>query len=94
MADPSSVPMMIIQVERPGEKLDMPAVLRILEGTGIELDLTYGPIVVNPQLGRHVVRGRVSADARARAEKIPGVTFFADVRQQPNDPKNRPGSRP
>ncbi len=74
---------MIIQVERPGEKLDMPAVERILAGTGIRLDPAYGPLPVNPQLGRYVVRGFVSPQARALAEKIPGVRLFADVRQKP-----------
>ncbi len=82
MNEPTSEPTMIIQVERPGQKLDMAAVQRILEGTGIELDPAYGPILVNPQLGRHVVRGRVSPAARAKAAKISGVLFFADVRQQ------------
>ncbi len=79
---PSAGSRMLIQVERPGEKLDMAAVQRIFEGTGIELDPSYGPIVVNPSLGRHVVRGTVTPEARALAEKIPGVRFFADVSQQ------------
>ncbi len=74
---------MIIQVERPGEKLDMRAIERILEGTGIQLDPAYGPLAVNPQLGRYVVRGRVTQQARTLAEKIPGVRLFADVKQKP-----------
>jgi len=73
----------IIQVERPGERIDMAAVRVLLGDTGVELDADYGPVPVNPKLGRYVVRGLASPDARARAEAIPGVRFFAEVRQEP-----------
>lgn len=73
----------IIQVDRPGEKIDMAAIRALLDGLGVELDLSYGPIPINPQLGRYAVRGKASPDARARAEQIPGVRFFTDARQEP-----------
>ena len=73
----------IIQVDRPGERVDMAAIRGLLDGLGITLDLDYGPIPINPTLGRYVVRGSASPDARARAEQIPGVRFFADAVQEP-----------
>lgn len=73
----------IIQIERPGGKLDMAGVRSLFEGTGIELDESYGPISVNPALGRFVVRGTATPEARAKAERISGVRFFADVQQKP-----------
>jgi hypothetical protein len=73
----------IIQVEQPGRKLDMPAVRSLLEGTGVELDGNYGPILVNDKLGRYVVRGKATSEARTKAERIPGVRFFADIQQKP-----------
>lgn len=79
-SDMSSV---IIQVDRPGRKLAMEAVNKLLEGTGVEIDANYGPIPINPAIGRYVVRGRATPAARAKAEKIPGVRLFADARVQP-----------
>ena len=73
----------IIQVDRPGERLDMAAIRALLDEAGVALDPSYGPIPLNPQLGRYVVRGIASPDARARAEQIPGVRFFADALQEP-----------
>jgi hypothetical protein len=73
----------IIQVERPKKKLGMAAIMTLLEGTGGEVDKSYGPILVNPKLGRYVVRGKATARARAQAEQIPGIRFFADTRQRP-----------
>ncbi len=73
----------IIQLDRPDGHLDMAAVRALLEHTGVELDPDYGPVVINPKLGRCVVRGTASPEARAKAEQIPGVRFFADVRQEP-----------
>jgi hypothetical protein len=73
----------IIQVDRPGERMDMTAIRALLDGLGIALDLDYGPIPINPTLGRYVVRGSASPDARERAEQIPGVRFFADAVQEP-----------
>lgn len=73
----------VIQLERPGERVDMEFVRALLRDTGVELDAAYGPIPLNPNLGRFVVRGVASPEARARAERIPGIRFFADARQEP-----------
>ena len=73
----------VIQLERPGERVDMEFVRALLGDTGVELDAGYGPIPVNPGLGRFVVRGFASPEARAVAERIPGVRFFADALQEP-----------
>ena len=73
----------IIQIERPGETLAMDDAVSMLAGTGLELDRSYGPIPVNPSLGRFVVRGSGDSGARARAAAIPGVTLFADPRIEP-----------
>ena len=73
----------VIQLERPGERVDMEFVRALLGDTGVEVDTGYGPIPVNPSLGRFVVRGLASPEARALAERIPGIRFFADARQQP-----------
>jgi hypothetical protein len=69
----------LIQIEHLGGTLDMPAARTLLAGTGVELDQTYGPILVNPARGRYVVRGRASRAARAKAEALPGVRFFSDA---------------
>jgi len=61
----------------------MDEVETLLAGTGVELDRSYGPILVNPGLGRFVVRGQGDAGARERAAAIPGVTLFADARIKP-----------
>ena len=58
-------------------------VLQLFHGTGIEVDTEYGPIPVNPALGRFVVRGLADEEARERAERIPGVKLFADPRIEP-----------
>lgn len=79
----SPVTRYIIQVDRPGELVDMAAIRSLFEGLGVALDLDYGPVPINPTLGRYVVRGSASPDARARAEQIPGVRFFADAVQEP-----------
>jgi hypothetical protein len=73
----------IIQVDRPGEPVDMAAIRVLLEGVGVAVDPNYGPVPINPKLGRYVVRGAASPDARERAEQIPGVRFFADAVQEP-----------
>ncbi len=73
----------IIQIDRPSQDLDMPAVLEMLQGTGVELDASYGPLLINPKLGRYVVRGSTTPDARGKAEQIPGVRFFAEAGVEP-----------
>src|SRR5436309_16138105 len=69
----------IIQVDRPGERVDMATIRSLLDGVGVTVDPDYGPVPINRQLGRYVVRGVASPDARERAERIPGVRFFADA---------------
>ena len=83
----STVIQFIIQVERPGKKLDMSDIQSLLEGIDIQLDSSYGPISINPKLGRYVVRRKATPEARTKAEQIPGVRFFADA-------KIRPASKP
>jgi hypothetical protein len=73
----------MIQIERPDEKLNMEGVRQLLAPTGMELDPSYGPILVNPKLGRYVVRGKGTTGARAEAEKINGVQLFSDAKIQP-----------
>src|SRR2546428_13503605 len=73
----------IIQVDRPGEQVDMTTIRALLDGVGVAVDPGYGPVSINPKLGRYVVRGVASPDARERAEQIPGVRFFADAIQEP-----------
>ena len=79
----SPVTRYIIQVDRPGERVDMATIRALLDSAGVTLDPNYGPVPINPQLGRYVVRGVASPDARQRAEQIPGVCFFADAIQEP-----------
>jgi len=83
MNDTKSATHFIIQVDKPGQKLDMTAIRALLEGTGIQLDSGYGPILINPKLGRYVVRGVATPEARSKAESIPGVRFFSDAQQKP-----------
>ena len=73
----------IIQIDRPGDALDIATVRDLLMDTGVELDESYGPFLINPKLGRYVVRGLASPEARAKAEQVPGVRFFADAQQKP-----------
>src|SRR6266702_2195645 len=63
----------IIQVERPGERIDMAAIRVLLGDTGVELDSDYGPVPVNPKLGRYVVRGLASPDARGHGARRRGA---------------------
>ncbi|UCF20647.1 MAG: hypothetical protein JSU87_04345 [Gemmatimonadota bacterium] len=84
----------IIQLDLTGEKPDIEAVRELLRDAEIELDESYGPILVNPSQGRYVVRGTASPEARERAERIPGVRFFADVRQEPTSASQGEGRGP
>jgi hypothetical protein len=81
----------LIQIESPARKLDMPGVKALLAETGVEIDEGYGPILVNAGLGRYVVRGAASGEAKARAEALPGISFFADARQEPTARAGRRG---
>ena len=55
----------LIQIESPSTKLDILLARELLAETGVELDESYGPILVNPGLGRYVVRGSASRAAKA-----------------------------
>jgi len=57
----------------------MATIRALLDTVGVAVDPDYGPVSINPKLGRYVVRGVASPDARQRAEQIPGVRFFADA---------------
>lgn len=82
--DDSSKPnQFMIQVERQNEKLTMQDISDILEDTGIQLDPLYGPYLVNPRLGRYVVRGLADPKAEQKAKKIPGVILFKDAKVTP-----------
>ena len=84
LGEMSSATRYIIQVDRPGERVDMATIRALLDGVGVAVDADYGPVPINPTLGRYVVRGVASPDARQRAEQIPGVRFFADTVQEPS----------
>jgi hypothetical protein len=73
----------LIQIERPHERVDMERVRALLEPAGVQIDPAYGPICINPKLERYVVRGTASEEARATAERIPGVRFFRDSQITP-----------
>lgn len=85
MPSPQAPEGFLIQIDRPSQQLDMAAIQTLLEGTGVELDSTYGPVCINPKLGRFLVRGVATPEARARAEQIPGIRFFADPRIAPTE---------
>jgi len=83
MSDGSIASRFLIQIESPRKRLNMTGVKSLLADTGVELDEGYGPILVNPALGRYVVRGAATREARAKAEALPGVRFYSDARQSP-----------
>ena len=83
MSDRSSATRFLIQIESPAQKLDMSRAKQLLAATGVKLDESYGPILVNPGLGRYVVRGAASRKAKAKAEALPGIRFYPDARQEP-----------
>mgnify|MGYP001607399821 CR=1 FL=1 len=72
----------MIQIDRPGARLAIEDVVELLAGTGVKIDLDYGAQLINPALGRYVVRGRASTQARRRAERLGRVMFFADPKQR------------
>jgi len=67
------------------QDLDLETVQRFLNETGVQLDENYGPILINPQQRRYVVRGQATTAARRRVERTmgSGVKFFSDGRIQP-----------
>ncbi len=68
----------MIQVERPEGKVDLEAVQSMLESAGVKVDTSYKPVCVNPKLGRYVLRGSATDEAKSKAEKIKGVQLFRD----------------
>jgi hypothetical protein len=86
MGDKQPKQSFLIQVERPGQQLDLSSIRKLLKGTGVQLDPNYGPICINPELGRFVVRGTATPEARAKAEQVPGISFFSDARVMPMSP--------
>jgi hypothetical protein len=73
----------IIEIHQPGQKLNMQAITDLLKGTGIKLDPTYGPILVNPKAGNYVVRGTGDEEAQEKAKQISGVKLFPDSKISP-----------
>jgi hypothetical protein len=73
----------IIQVDWPDKPFDLGAVRSMLTEAGLEVDDSYRPVSVNPKLGRYVLRGQGSEEARTRAESIPGVRLFPDSPVRP-----------
>ena len=77
----------LIQVDVGRPSVEMSDVKKMLEGTKIDLDASYGPILIDPAKGRYVVRGTATPSARQYAEaNIPGVQFFGDPRIAPTTP--------
>ena len=72
----------MIQIDRPGEELNIDKAKDILGGDGVELDADYGPFLINPKVGRYIVRGLATADAKERLSTLPGVQTFSDIAVQ------------
>lgn len=68
----------LVQVDQPGEDLDLEALDKLLSDTGVKLDQGYRPIRMNRKLGRVVARGWASDEQRKKAESLPGVRLFVD----------------
>lgn len=75
----------VIQIDRPAEALTLDRARALLEPLGVSLDGSYKPVAINPRLGRFVVRGVATPDIRAKAERLPGVRFFADAKVSPTE---------
>jgi hypothetical protein len=73
----------IANAPRLPKRSDFDHIIGLLEGTGIELDLSYGPVVIDRKQKKVVVRGTATEEAKAKAEEIPGVTLFADLKGGP-----------
>ena len=73
----------LIQIDRPNAPLNMKKARSLLEPAGVELDVSYGPVCINPKLGRYVVRGVATPEAKSKAEQIGGVQFFMDGKVSP-----------
>lgn len=75
----------LIQMDLPGQALDIERAVALLEPRGVELDRSYGPICIDPAMGRYVVRGTATDAARQLVEQIPGVQLFRDSPIEPAD---------
>ncbi len=73
----------LIQIESKGSPLTLDTARALLEPAGVTLDPSYGPFCVNREKGLSVVRGEATARARDKAERTPGVAFFADAPVHP-----------
>ena len=73
----------MIQIERPKAKVDLEAAQSLLRTAGVVVDTSYRPVCVNPKLGRFVLRGTATDEAKSKAERIKGVKFFRDMSIQP-----------
>jgi hypothetical protein len=77
----------LIQVDVGRPSVEMSDVKKMLADAKIDLDASYGPILIDPAKGRYVVRGTATPSAREYAEaNIPGVQFFGDPRIAPTTP--------
>lgn len=73
----------MIQIERPETKVDLDAAQSILKSAGVVVDTSYNPVCVNPKLGRYVLRGTATDEAKSKAERIEGVKLFRDMKIYP-----------
>ena len=73
----------IIQLERPGEKIDLKSIQKLLESKGIKVDTAYGLIQIDQKGSRFVMRGWGTPVSRKKAEQIPGIRFFSDATVKP-----------
>ena len=78
----------LIEIGKPGEKLDKTAILSILKDTGVKVDPAYGPICVNSKLGRYVVRGFADIKVQGKLRQIPGVRIFRDQKVESTGQEN------
>ena len=73
----------MIQIERPKGKVDLKSAQSILKSAGVVIDTSYKPVCVNPKLGRYVLRGSATNEAKSKAERIKGVQLFPDMKISP-----------
>jgi hypothetical protein len=69
----------IIQLDHPGIPLAMTEVKQLAPPRVIDWDTSYGPLLINPRLGRYVVRGTSELTVEELRAKFPRLQFFADA---------------
>jgi len=74
---------MIIQIDFPGEQIDMRKIGHLLSGTGVDLDEHFGVVPVDAASGRYVVRGSGDQQAKEALRAIEGIQIFPDQRITP-----------